>query len=55
MDGVKGMQSHTFSCCQAVKLRWCIHTLTKNSVGVCGWWLKVEGVIGKPTHTFFCC
>ena len=28
---------------------------TKNSVGVCGWWLKVAGVKGKPTHTFSCC
>jgi hypothetical protein len=27
----------------------------KNSVGVCGWWLKVDGVKGKPSHTFFCC
>ena len=29
--------------------------LTKKSEGVCGWWLKVDGVIGKPSHTLFCC
>ncbi len=45
---------HCYVDCVALLCCVCVE-FTKNSVDRCGWWLKVDGVIGKPTHTFSCC